>query len=149
MSNLRTLFTVFVLFFLLCKIVCVLNVEKKFPENLNIVLAGVIFTLVLSRITCIKDMFMFEVTPAKTCLGGAYLHQGDSPNSLFCQKLAKDHPEQIADYQCNKWMNNMPLQRGVMDYTPESDSLWQNPRCGPAALPKPNTCNVSTECVNN
>lgn len=156
MSNLKTMLVIFILFCLVSKMVFVLKSEHSVNENVAILCLALLFTVVLSKVTCIKDMFttgtnyeeagtegtnnrMLQITRAKGCLGGSYLSQGDSPQAVFCRNLAKTHPEEIADYQCNKWFSGYPLQPKETEYTPESNSSWINSRCSVEG-PKPGTC---------
>lgn len=70
------------------------------------------------------DRFHFEVSPEKTCEGGPYMWSSASPEKqAYCNSLS---PQQYSAFNCPAGFNGRPVH---WQYTPESDSKWQNTRC--------------------
>ncbi len=65
------------------------------------------------------------VAPA-VCRGGAYMHQGNSPEARMCQKLAEtaEGRGEIAAYNCPGGFEGMPL--GQFKYSANTNSDWKS-----------------------
>ncbi len=63
------------------------------------------------------------------CRGGLYLHQGSSPLSQYCRDLYLNHPEELQNWTCGKFYNNLPVDRKWTSYTPLSNNEWSNEQC--------------------
>ena len=71
----------------------------------------------------------WAITPAKRCMGGSYMNQGDSPRATGCRELARTQEgrNDIGRYECNVGFNGMPGKR--FEFTPLSNDQWKNERC--------------------
>ena len=79
------------------------------------------------------DSFTFEVTPEKKCCGGLYMLQNDPEATEYCKNL----PKEVLDYYCcGTGFNGAPVH---YEYTPESNSKWENKRCN---------CDNCNDCDN-
>lgn len=80
----------------------------------------------------------FSITPAKKCMGGWYLHQGNSPEAKMCQEMANtpEGLDEINRYSCGSGeFIGMPAHG--FNYTPLSNSQWNNDRCKKPASDDP------------
>lgn len=84
---------------------------------------ALLFSIVISTMLCrtSKDTFvtslssipeyndsLLHITPAKTCRGGLYLHQGDSDEAKMCRTMIETEPEKIAAVSCCNGTFGMP-----------------------------------------
>jgi len=79
------------------------------------------------------DNFTFEVSEQKKCQGGPYMYSSDPELTEKCSKYSN---EELAQYNCPSGYNGRPVH---FDYTPMSDSLWENKMC--------DSVNYDTPCV--
>jgi len=121
MTTMKMMLFVYILF-ILCVKLCVSLNRNDVPENMCILITGLLFTLIISNYVCLKDTF--EITLGKRCRGGAYLHQGDSELSKKCRELGFDNNV----FDCPKTDKGMPLYP-KFEYTPLSNTQWKNERC--------------------
>ena len=82
----------------------------------------VLFTILLKNN---KDGFHFELTPEKKCDGGPYMWSSNPEKQELCSKFS---PQDLARYECGAGFHGRPVWWG--GDAPESDSKWQNARCG-------------------
>jgi hypothetical protein len=129
-----------IIFFLLIFVMIILSgslteiIHGNKPNNL-LTLTGisVVSTLILYiifKISPKKEDFHFEVTPEKTCDGGAYLHQSNK----MCQKLwnTPEGRRDLANYNCingycngsQGLYNGRPLNMGYRQDL--SNDKWEN-----------------------
>jgi hypothetical protein len=83
-----------------------------------------------------SEPFTFEVTPAKLCEGGPYMHQS-GPNKEMCEKLMSTPTGRVEydEYNCvNPAFNGRPVH---FEYTPLSNGNWQNERCSGSLVGTP------------
>jgi hypothetical protein len=108
-----------------------LDVKYYIPATIVMVMG---FTLVLMGVywkgnLCEEpENFTFEVTPAKLCQGGEYMHQSN-PRREKCENLLStpEGRKEYAEYDC---LNPALIGRPVhFEYTPLSNDMWQNERC--------------------
>jgi hypothetical protein len=80
-----------------------------------------------------NENFHFQLSPGKSCQGGAYMNQGDSPRAKMCRSMmmTPEGQEDINRYKCNKGFIGMPKGTGVhgFNFSPDSNSNWKNERC--------------------
>ena len=132
-----------IIFFLMFFILTILSgistviVYKKTNVYPFLTLVGFSFISSVILITVYKlskmnEGFHFEVTPEKTCDGGAYMHQSNK----MCQKLwsTPEGRKDLATYNClngdcdkEGLYNGRPLNMGYRQDL--SDDNWQNNSC--------------------
>jgi hypothetical protein len=132
---------IFFLMFFLLTILSGISTEIIVSRNENypffLILIGFSFISTLILLTVYKtakvtEGFHFEVTPEKTCDGGAYMHQSNE----MCQKLwsTAEGRKDLATYNClngdcakEGLYNGRPLNMGYRQDL--SDDNWQNTSC--------------------
>jgi len=103
-----------------------------FPFSLlvAIVLAIVYYTTKVYESACNKssDSFHFEVTKAKQCQGGPYMHQSGETHEMCKEFMStQEGQDQYCMYNCGlHGFNGRPVH---FEYTPLSDSNWNNTTC--------------------
>ena len=75
-----------------------------------------------------KDKFHFELTPAKRCEGFPYMQTSDPKLFKFCDELLSTQKgqDEYNAVNCGGAFVGRPV---TWDYTPESNSKWENNRC--------------------
>lgn len=123
----------FLLFFLSIKLKHFWADKMNLNPDLLLMVSAAMYILVMIAIYYLANMSceegFWDITPAKLCMGGAYMHQGNSPEAKMCQEMAST-PEgrcQIASTNCGTGFIGQP--RLPFEYTPLSDDKYENRRC--------------------
>lgn len=100
------------------------------PASVKLILIGIALAAIVALFAMYKsgkvqiDRFHFEVSPEKLCEGGPYMWSSASPEKqAYCNSLS---PQQYNAFNCPAGFSGRPVH---WNYTPESDSKWQNTRC--------------------
>jgi hypothetical protein len=123
----------FLLFFLAIKLKHFWVDKMDLNPDLLLVVMAAIYCLVMIALFYLSNLNtqedFWDVTPAKRCLGGAYMHQGSSPEAKMCQEMmaSEDGRCQLAQLNCGTGFIGQG--RRPFEYTPLSDDNYQNRRC--------------------
>jgi hypothetical protein len=136
LSGKETIFFVLTFLVILVALYMGSRMRPKIVSLLIISLLGASLLLAVYKLgkipKCQADGFHFEVTPPKICEGGPYLWSS-APQEVqdYCNKLFSTPEGQLeyAQYNCCGGLyNGRPLS---FEYSPESNSKWENERCAP------------------
>jgi hypothetical protein len=113
--------------------------SELFEKRVKYVLIGCISFIIISGIisatavsTCdSKENFFFELTPQKQCDGGPYMYSSNPAKKALCSKFSQSDLDR---YECGRGYVGRPV---WWNYSPESDSKWQNGRCSKIGVPEP------------
>ncbi len=102
-------------------------------KDVGMVVTAVIYTGImiliayLIQLKACGEKFHFQVTPAKFCGGGEYMHQSNPECQMFYK--SPEGRAQISRYSCGPTGLYKGLPKAPFKFTPLSNSLWQNERC--------------------
>jgi len=129
----------FIVIFVSCKSSFIFEAQSKPLNLIGISLIGTVVLVLVYKLgkipRCQTDMFHFEVTPEKLCEGFPYMQSSDPELFNYCSKLLSTSSgvQKFDSVNCsNPVFVGRPLAR--FEYTPESDSKWENKRCNPPYL---------------
>jgi hypothetical protein len=104
-----------------------------------VLISGAIYTglvallFYIGKMSTVTDNYKaFTLPVGATCMGGSYMHQGDSAEALRCQELLKT-PEgrnEIAQFNCPTGYIGQPG-RNRFTYSSDSGDQWQNTKNEP------------------
>lgn len=116
-------------------------INFKLTKEIYLMFAGISIILLsavfisykgLGIATCKQvDNFHFEVTPAKKCEGYPYMQSSDPKLLQFCTDLLST-PKGVDEYDsvnCCGGCGYVGRPLATFEYTPESNSKWENERC--------------------
>lgn len=94
---------------------------------------------------CSGEDQVWAITPAKRCLGGPYMSQGNTQRGRACREFARTQKgrNEIGRYECEVGYNGMPGKR--FEFTPISNAEYKNERCMPKN--KPFACDVDNNGI--
>jgi hypothetical protein len=121
------------LFYIAGKIAVWWGKKPKVGMDVSLGIMAIVYALCLAAVYYVTGMNKknegFEITPGARCRGGPYMWQGDSETAKMCRGMAQSEEGRcaIASQSCpNGYVGTPEL---PFEYTPLSDSKWQNARC--------------------
>jgi len=78
---------------------------------------------------CSGENKVWSITPAKKCLGGPYMSQGNTQRGRECSEFVRTQEgrDKIGRYECEVGYNGMPGKR--FEFTPISKADYKSERC--------------------
>ena len=94
-----------------------------------ILILALFYLLKFNNHSSVDGYKLLEISPHKLCKGGSYMNNGTSVKSNFCKKYMNSECGQkmLNKYTCP--LGNMGMQRREFEYSPLSDSNYENAAC--------------------